>query len=132
MYFLMIDDVDAEMQNCEAHVESQFSGKVLKIERKLASTMLAFIVKGVATNVKCVVAAFPMAGLTSETLDVRTWKVISRLEKAGVTVLSFICDGSPFNRSFITMHTPYSKSSPGVVYDTLNFCAPDERRLFFI
>ena len=60
-----------------------------------------------------------------------TWEVISACEGVGVEILSVVCDGSAVNSAFIAMHTPATKCSSGVVFDTVNMCAPD-RTLYFL
>ncbi|KAK3922779.1 Transposable element P transposase [Frankliniella fusca] len=127
-----LDEVEKELQNFESHVEHLFTGKSEKTELQLAKTMLAFLVKGVASDVKFVVASYPMLSLTGDMLYVRAWQVISKLERAGVKVLSFVCDHAPNNRAFLNMHQPLTKLKSGVVFDTYNFCSPEGRPLFLI
>ncbi|XP_034236287.1 uncharacterized protein LOC117642320 [Thrips palmi] len=131
--YTRLDEVEKEVSDFETYIESKFTGKEEKEkEAQLAKTMLAYMVKGVASNVKYVVAGFPLRTLTADTMYAKTWNVISRLEKANVKVLAFICDGAPTNRSFIKMHTPLTKLKSKVVFDTLNFASPEERPLYFI
>lgn len=127
-----LDEVDMEMARFDAHVERQFSGEEKEIDTPLAKTILAFMVKGITTDVKFVVAAFPLHTLSAEMLYSRSWDVIGALERAAVKVLVYICDGSPINRAFIAMHVPVTKCDSGAVFDTINFCAPDRRPLIFI
>lgn len=128
-----MDDVEKEIQNFDKYVEERFTGKQEEEkDPELAKTMLAFMVKGVATDIKYVVAAFPMSAISSDAIYVRNWQVISRLEKAGVKVLAVICDGASVNRTFIGMHTPYLVGPTKSMYCTKNFCSPEGRPLFFI
>ncbi|KAK3910142.1 DNA transposase [Frankliniella fusca] len=130
-----LDDVDKELKSFENFVEQQFTGVPTapeKTDLKLAKTVVAYMVKGVASNVKYVVASFPMFSLNAELLYARSWEVILGLEKAGVKVISFIFDGAAVNRTFINMHQPITKVPSGVVFDTINFCSPERRPLYFI
>ncbi|KAK3915278.1 tRNA (guanosine(18)-2'-O)-methyltransferase [Frankliniella fusca] len=70
-----LDEVEKEIANFEVYVENQFRGTSDKSEVPLAKTMLAFMVKGVCTDVKTVVAAFPMNSVTADNIYVRTWEV---------------------------------------------------------
>jgi len=131
--YARLDEVEKEVSNFETYIESKFTGKEeVEKEPELAKTMLAYMVKGVASNVKYVVAGFPIKALTADTMYAKTWTVISRLEKANVKVIALVCDGAPTNRAFIKMHTPLTKLKSKVVFDTLNFASPEERPLFFI
>ncbi|KAJ1531372.1 hypothetical protein ONE63_000053 [Megalurothrips usitatus] len=120
------------MAEFENHFEKLFSGKEIKREQVLAKTMLAYMVKGIASDVKYVVAAFPVKALTSDMLYVRSWQVIMCLEKAGIKVIAFVCDGAATNRAFINMHTPITRNETKLIFDTINFCSPEGRPLFFI
>lgn len=125
-----LDDVDKELQKFDNYV----TGKEPVVnERQLATEVVAYMLKGVASDVKCVVASYPCKVWTKSMMYARSWDVIRILEKNGLKVLSFICDGHPVNRAFFKMHTPITKKTHfGVVFDTLNFCAPIERPIFFI
>ncbi|KAK3928974.1 DNA transposase [Frankliniella fusca] len=101
-----LDEVEKELANFETFVEGQFSGKSTKFEAPLAKTMLAFMVKGLCTDVKIVVAAFPMTSVTADNIYVRAWQVISRLEKAGIKIIAFVCDGAAPNRTFVGTFAP--------------------------
>ena len=89
---------------------------------ELATEMLTYIVKGMASDVKCAIAAFPCKILTKEMLYKRTWEVINICEKAGIKILCFISDGLSVNALFMKMHEPLTKTASGIVFDTINFC----------
>lgn len=131
--YARLDDVEKELLAFEGFIESKFTGKEQEEkEPELAKTMLTYMVKGVASDVKYVVAGFPVKTLTADTMYAKTWQVISRLEKANVKIIALICDGAPTNRAFIAMHEPLTKVKSKVVFDTLNFASPEERPLFFL
>jgi len=100
-------------------------------EPAAATKMLAYMVKGVANNVKEIVAYFPTKAVTREQLYDFTWEVIAALKIAGIKVLSVVCDGASVNRGFFDLHKPVTKTKTGVVFDTVNLFAP-ERMLFFV
>ncbi|KAK3907206.1 Transposable element P transposase [Frankliniella fusca] len=90
------------------------------------------MVKGITSDVKYVVAAFPLKDLNCDMLYVKSWQVILSLEKAGIKIIVFVYDGAPNNRAFIKMHRPITRTESGVVFDTVNFCSPERRPLFFM
>ena len=123
------DDIDKEMAAFEKYVEGQ---DPVSSEPQLATEMLTYMVKGIASDVKCAIAAFPCKVLTKEQLYKRTWEVINICEKAGIKILSFIADGLSTNRAFFQMHTPITNTCNGIVFDTVNICSLELRPLFFI
>ncbi|KAE8739917.1 hypothetical protein FOCC_FOCC014581 [Frankliniella occidentalis] len=96
-------------------------------EPTLAKTILTYM----ANSVKAVVAAYPTVKLSREDIYEYSWEVISNCEIAGIKILSVVCDGSSLNRSFFQMHRPVTELPSGLVFDTINLCAPD-RTLYFI
>ena len=102
------------------------------VKLHLGNSILAFMAQGKTSNVKHVVAAYPCNQSTKDMLYTRTWHVISRLERAGVKVLSCTSDGCSVNRAFIAMHEPITTTESGVIFDTFNFCSKDERALYFV
>ncbi|KAK3919722.1 Transposable element P transposase [Frankliniella fusca] len=100
----------------------------------MASKIMVYMVKGVSNGQKEVVATYASANLSATQMYSWTWKVIGALERSGIAVAAFVCDGSSTNRAFIKKHKPCNDTHPnenGVVYCTLNKCAR-ERKLFFI
>ncbi|KAJ1521769.1 hypothetical protein ONE63_003404 [Megalurothrips usitatus] len=84
--------------------------------------MLVYMVRGLATSNKYVVASYGVSTLTSRYMYDKTWDVIGELEMANAWILGLVCDGCGANRTFINMHTPRSHDSD-VVYDTMNLFA---------
>ncbi|KAK3924773.1 DNA transposase [Frankliniella fusca] len=128
--FTHIDDIDKELERMENYVVGK---EAVSSERMLATEVVAFLVKGMATNVKCVIASYAIKVMTKEMLYKRSWDVIRHLEAAGIKVLAFVCDGHPVNRAFFKMHVPdHGPTKFDCIYSTFNFCAPEERPLFFV
>lgn len=91
------------------------------------------MVKGMASDAKCVVACYPCKVLTKEMMYRWSWDVIRACEERNIKILAFVCDGLGVNRAFFQMHTPITKDTEfGVVFDTVNFCSPERRPLYFI
>lgn len=136
-----LDEVDKEMQvldnklnnaaSMAAYTGEEPSASAKPKEPVLANKMLAFMVKGLCSSIKCVVASYPCSEMNKDMLYTRSWDVISRLECAGIKVICYVCDGNPSNRAFFNMHTPLT-TGLDVVFDTVNFCSPDRRPLYFI
>lgn len=97
----------------------------------LVKRILSFMVKGVSSSVKAVVASYGVASLTKEDLMDYTWDVIEACECKDIRIVAVVCDGSPINRSFIDMHPPVTKLESGVVFDTVNVYSPERNIYFF-
>lgn len=69
-----------------------------------------YMIKGVASDVKCAVASYAVDTLTKDQLYKWTWEVIGKLELGGIAVIALTWDGSPTNRAFFKMHNP---ATPG-------------------
>ncbi|KAK3924777.1 Transposable element P transposase [Frankliniella fusca] len=122
------DDTDKEVQRFEAY----FEGNIKEPKPDMAVTMLGFMVKGITSNQKCVVAAYPCKSLNKFMIYSRAWEVVSHCEGAGIKILAMVCDGGANNRSFFKLHTPIHRTESGIVYDTPNMYAGEERPMFFI
>ena len=94
--FAKLEDVEKELERLDQYVQGK---DPISSDPPLATEVLAYLVKGMASDVKCVVASYPMKVLTIEMLYKRTWDVIRHLETAGVKVLALVCDGHPVNRA---------------------------------
>ncbi|KAK3925604.1 Transposable element P transposase [Frankliniella fusca] len=128
--FTSLDDIDSEIRNLEAHLDNPEK----ELDPVMASKIMVYMVKGVSNGQKEVVATYASANLSATQMYSWTWKVIGALERSGIAVAAFVCDGSSTNRAFIKKHKPCNDTHPnenGVVYCTLNKCAR-ERKLFFI
>ena len=91
----------------------------------IASHALAFLVRGLATHLKHIVAYFFTANVTSFQLIPLFWKVVAVLETTvKLKVIAAVNDGASPNRKFFTLHAKLGGVLPdGVVYKTPNlFC----------
>lgn len=125
-----LDDVKEEVDRFEKFLEGKEQGQP---DRVLATEILAFMVKGMASDVKCVIACYPCKVLTAEMMYKWSWDVIRACEIRNIKILAFVCDGLGVNRTFFEMHTPVTKDTHfKLVFDTINFCSPERRVLYFI
>ena len=123
-----LDHVDQELKALDLF----FNDPKAELKKEVATKIMAYLVKGVANDVKEVVAIYGVHNFTPKQMCAWTWEIISALERNGIRVIAFTCDGSPINRAFIKMHEPSHTPRPsGVVYSTVNIAAPT-RDLFFI
>ncbi|KAE8740774.1 hypothetical protein FOCC_FOCC013698 [Frankliniella occidentalis] len=113
------------------HSKKVYKSLQATVTPPIASKILSFMVKGVASNVKEVVASFAVDQLTKEQLYCWSWEVISKLETAGIAVVAYVMDGSSVNRAFIKMHSPVTDTESGIIFDTVNKAAP-HRQLYFL
>ncbi|XP_065675289.1 uncharacterized protein LOC136091541 [Hydra vulgaris] len=76
---------------------------------------------------------FASEGFKSDQIYSCAWNAIMILESIGLKVRAIVSDGATANRKFYNLHKMEDSSniSEGVVYWTLNHCAP-ERKIFFI
>ena len=89
---------------------------------------LLFMVRDMFTSLEFPYAHFATRGATADALYPLVWEVIQRLERCGLNVIAFSCDGASPNRNIYKMHT---SSSDGVVHKTRNpFC--EDRYIYFI
>lgn len=132
--YMKLNELDKEMKLLENFLDDPDKS----YHPEQSSKILCFLVKGVCTSVKEVVATYAVSSVSIKQMYMWTWDVIGALERSGVWVCAFTCDGSSTNRSFIKMHTPVSEdkflpeSIPGnAIYATINKAAP-HRVLYFI
>ena len=91
----------------------------------VASHALAFLVRGLCTNLKHVVAYYFTGNVTSFQLMPLFWKVVAVLETTvKLWVLAAVNDGASPNRKFFALHSKLGGKLPdGLVYKTPNlFC----------
>ncbi|KAK3910961.1 Transposable element P transposase [Frankliniella fusca] len=125
--FTSLDEVDAELKVLQAHLDN--SDK--EIERTIASKVMVYMVKGVTNGLKDVVATYAVGNMSAVQMKIWTWQVVGALERSGIAIVAFVCDGSSTNRAFIQSHKPASSHPSGTVFDTVNKCAR-HRKLFFL
>lgn len=76
-------------------------------ERKVATSVLAFMARGIYTNFQFTFAYFPTCSLSCEDIFPLAWDSVSVLESIGFQVRCFVCDGASSNRSFYKLHGRY-------------------------
>lgn len=128
------DNVEKEIELMEKVISASVDGskKLEKTPAPLASTMLSFMIKGTANNIKQVVATYPCHRLTADFLYRKIWEVTGVLEEAMIFVMAFICDGHPLNRLVYKMMAPFPRfmaPDASVVHVVVNLFAP-ERPVF--
>ena len=89
---------------------------------QVASHALAFLVRGLCTNLKHVVAYYFTGNVTSFQLMPLFWKVVAVLETTvKLWVLAAVNDGASPNRKFFALHSKLGGKLPdGLVYKTPN------------
>ncbi|KAJ1526448.1 hypothetical protein ONE63_009582 [Megalurothrips usitatus] len=125
--FTTLDHIDREVKVLEQCIDNYEK----ECEETMASKVMVYMVKGVSNGVKEVVATFAVGNMSAVQMNVWTWKVIGALERSGIAVVAFVCDGSSINRAFINSHTPADKHPSGIVFSTVNKCARN-RKLYFL
>ena len=123
-----LNDVDKELRELDQY----FNDPNKELKKDIASKVLVFLVKGVATDVKEAVCSYPVTSFSPIQLHSWTWHLIGALKRRNILIIAFTCDGCPINRAFIKTHEPsHTPRKSGVVYATINIHAP-HRQLFFI
>ena len=100
-------------------------------EDSVATYMLAFMIRGLFTNLEFVFAQFPTNGVTGDSLFPIVWEAIRNIEECGLKVIVVTADGASPNRKFFKMHQA-SKKSGEIVYKTPNPYSLDSRDIYFM
>ena len=97
----------------------------------IATHALAFLVRGLCTDVKHIIAYFFTGNVTSYQLMPIFWKVVSTLELSlDLWVVGLVNDGASPNRKLFNLHVKLAVDQKcDVVYQTINLFAPS--RFFF-
>ena len=101
---------------------------------ELATHVLVFYVRGLATELKFCTAYFATTGVTSYQIMPLFWKVVSLLEICcSLQVVATVSDGASFNRKFYRMYRGLQRNAvdDSVVYKTINIFRPDHEIFFF-
>lgn len=91
----------------------------------VATHMLMFVARGIFTSLEFPYAQFPTRDASADTLFPIVWDAVAQLERAGLKVVAFACDGASANRKFYRMH-----GGEGV-YKTPNPYSDEERDIYF-
>jgi hypothetical protein len=99
----------------------------------IATHALAFLVRGLSTDVKHIIAYFFTGNVTSYQLMPIFWKVVSTLELSlDLWVVSLVNDGASPNRKLFNLHVQLAAERKcDVVYKTINLFAPSRFIYFF-
>ncbi|CAB4042702.1 Transposable element P transposase [Paramuricea clavata] len=102
-------------------------------ETPIASHALAFLVRGLCTNLKHVVAYYFTGNVTSFQLLPLFWKVVGVLETTvKLWVIAAVNDGASPNRKFFALHAKLGGTLPcGLVYKTPNLFVLTRMIYFF-
>ncbi|CAB4003821.1 Hypothetical predicted protein [Paramuricea clavata] len=99
----------------------------------IATHALAFLVRGLCTDVKHIIAYFFTGNVTSYQLMPIFWKVVSILELSlDLWVVGLVNDGASPNRKLFNLHDKLAVDQKcDVVYKTINVFAPSRFIFFF-
>ncbi len=100
----------------------------------IATHVLAFMVRGVASDLKYILGYFSTENLTSYQLMPIFWKAVSVLElSCNLWVCAAVSDGASANRKFYDLHVGLvgSDCSTDVVHKTVNLFDPSRFIYFF-
>ena len=105
--YTSLDTIDREVRYLEQWIDNESPSQ--DVEQVIATKVLMYMIKGVSSGIKEVVASFAVRILTANQLKDWTWRVIGALERFGVPIVAFVSDGSSVNRDFIRKHKPATK-----------------------
>ena len=105
----------------------------LQEEDTLATHALAFLVRGLCTDLKHVIAYYFTRNVTSFQLMPVFWKVVSTLELSlSLYVIGLVNDGASPNRKLFKLHTELvDDPNCDVVFKTINLFATSQRFIYF-
>ena len=95
--------------------------------KPVATHVLAFMVRGIFTDLKFPFAHFPTKDISGDQLFSLIWDAIERIERLGLKVVALTGDGCSPNRKFFRMHA----TSKELCYKTKNIYAPEKRFIYF-
>ena len=114
--------------------DEDVSTAVFDTPTTLASHVLAFMVRGVASDLKYILGYFSTQSLTSFQIMPLFWKAVSILEvTCNLWVCAAVSDGASSNRKFYELHASLvgENYSVDVVHRTINLFAPSRYIYFF-
>ena len=105
--------------------DTQISYNMLEDESKLATYVLCFYLRGIATNLKYSFAHFAISGTTATQMFPLFWEAVSLLQfNCNLWVIAATSDGASSNRKLFRMLGGELKRGK-VVYITRNIVAPE-------
>ena len=107
--------------------------EALTSTNELATHALAFLVRGVATDLKYTLAYFLTKNVTSYQLMSLFWKTVCVLELGcNLWICAAVSDGASPNRRFYELHADIAhNASEGIVHATVNLFCPSRKIYFF-
>ena len=114
-------------------MDSELNYSCFKNVNDLASHVLVYYVRGIASDLKFCLAYFATKGITACQIMPTFWDAVCILElTCKLPVIAAVADGASPNRSFFRMHSMMDdKVNPDVVHRTINVFAPHRFIWFF-
>ena len=115
-------------------LEEKFLNDSLTTKKKLATTVLVLMVRGLFSQFNFVYASFPSRNLTGDQLVPIMYEGIFRIERCGLHVMGLTLDGNSVNRKFfklIGLPTTTTTSNTNIKYHTNNPMSMNKRKLLF-
>jgi hypothetical protein len=131
---LVFDKVSGELIGFIDFGDPMTNYATLQEEDTIASHALAFLVRGLATDLKHIIGYYFTGNVTSFQIMPIFWKIVSVLELSlNLFVVAAINDGASPNRKFFNLHSNLVAEEPkqDIVYKTLNVFAMSRFIFFF-
>ena len=130
---LVLDKVTGELIGFTDLGDLELNYAVLEKVNEIATHALAFLVRGVCTDLKFCLAHFATTGATSAQLMPLFWEAVCILETScNVWVIAATSDGASPNRRFYRLHKPLDGDvGTDVCYRAVNIFAPHRFVYFF-
>ena len=130
---LVLDKTTGELIGFTDLGDPDLNFGVLEKVDMIATHALAFLVRGVCTDLKFGLAHFATAGITAAQLMPLFWEAVCILETTcNLWVIATTSDGASPNRRFYRLHKPLDGDADGdVCYRTINLYAPHRYVYFF-
>lgn len=130
---LVLDKVTGELIGFTDLGDPELNYGVLEKVNEIASHALAFLVRGVCTQLKFCLAHFTTTGVTGAQLMPLFWEAVCILETTcNLWLIGATSDGASPNRRFDRLHKPLDGDAPhDVCYRTVNPFAPHRFVYFF-
>ena len=127
--FINLGEINDALNKFEQQCKEE--GEQAVNEEDVATHMLAFMVRGIFSNLEFLFAEFPTRGVAGDTLFPIVWEAIRNIEECGLKVMVVTADGASPNRKFFKMHKTSQKAGE-VVYKTPNPYSLDNRDIYFM
>ena len=130
---LVLDKVTGELIGFTDLGDPDLNFGVLEKSDEIATHALAFLLRGVCTELKFCLAHFATTGATAAQLMPLFWEAVCHLEtRCNLWVIATTSDGAAPNRRFYRLHTQLDgDANKDVCYRTINIFAPHRFIYFF-